>query len=121
MNNKYKSENDLSKRIENFNRLKSKFPDKIPIIIQSLNNTITFHKNKFLIDDNLNLSALMYNIRKQIILNNTEAFYLFTSSSNLLNHQSSIIEVYENYKDKEDGFLYLFLEKENTFGKIKNN
>lgn len=117
------NENDLSKRISESNRIISKFPDRIPVIVLTKNQSIKkmLKKNKFLVPYELSVSYLLANIRSQIKLDPSKALFLFCDN-NLLSGSQFLNEIYKNYMYKhgngpsKDNFLYVSIEEENTFG-----
>ena len=118
-----KNENDLAKRISESNRIISKFPDRIPVIIITTNTNIEkmLKKNKFLVPYDLTVSYLLANIRSVIKLDPSKALFLFCDN-NLLSGSQLLHEIYKNYRDKhgagssKDNFLYISIEEETTFG-----
>jgi GABA(A) receptor-associated protein len=118
-----KNENDLTKRISESNRIISKFPDRIPVIIITRNPNLEkmLKKNKFLVPYDLSVSYLLANIRSVIKLDPSKALFLFCDN-NLLSGSQSLHEIYKNYRYKhgtgssKDNFLYISIEEETTFG-----
>ena len=105
----------FDKRLAESTRIISKFPDRIPIIVERGNTNIQdIDKNKYLVPKDLTVGQFMYVIRKRIKLNPDEAFYLFINNTIPATAQLMNIE-YENKKD-EDGFLYVTYAGESTFG-----
>ena len=108
----------LDKRKEQSYSIRSKYPDKLPIIIEKLKNISSpvadIPKNKFLIPDDLVVSQLMCIIRKYIELSSADSIYLFANDT-LISPSESLYNTYGKYKD-DDGFLYIFYTTENTFG-----
>ena len=99
--------------------LRSKFPDKIPVIIDKLTNeSPNITKNKFLANKDDPLYFFQTNIRQYVSINQNEAIFLF-----LVNEHYQEIpvmttlmkELYKKYKH-DDGFLYIGYCVENTFG-----
>lgn len=108
----------FDKRHEQSLCIRSKYPDKLPIIIEKLKN-IKSHvndipKSKFLIPEDLVVSQLMCIIRRYLQLSSGESIYLF-SNDIFISPAESIYTIYNKYKDT-DGFLYIFYTTENTFG-----
>jgi GABA(A) receptor-associated protein len=114
----YKEKYSHGKRVEQSLSITSKFPDKLPIIVEKMKNvksTVSdIPKNKFLIPNDLVVSQMMCIIRKYLELAPAESVYLFTNDV-LLNSTDTLNDVYQKYKDA-DGFLYIFYTLENTFG-----
>ena len=123
MNNLYKKENHIYKRIQKSNEKIHKYPDKIPLILQKYDkDKILFDlpKKQFLVPTDITLSHLIFIIRKQFqnFLDPTIAIYLFSEKGNILCSSDLISKIYDIHKD-EDRLLYLFYCGENTFG-LKN-
>ena len=119
----YKETVSYEKRCNDSNRVRVKYPEYIPVIIDySLDFVFNGKKkSKFLIPINSNVPMLLYHIRKQLNLEATEAVFLFIDNM-IANHTITIGEIYQQYlekhKIKKDGdkYLYALLTKENTFG-----
>ena len=103
---------ESTSRLSEAEKLLSKYTDRRPIII---NNKISNNELKYIVPINLTIIQLLYIIKKKEGLNENEAFYLFTEDKSLVTSSSTIGQIYENYKNK-DNFLYLDLHKESVFG-----
>lgn len=120
----FNDSNEKKIRASESNRILSKFPDRIPIIIKTKDKNISelLIKNKFLSPSYISVSTLLFTIRQHINCNSSKALFLFCD--NILISGSEIIStIYEKYKIKNklfdtdsDKFLYLELSFENTFG-----
>ena len=55
-------------------------------------------------------------IRKRIEINKEEAFFLLVNGKTSLSGDANLNDIYERYKDKEDGFLYIAYASELTWG-----
>lgn len=115
----YKNKISYEKRCNESQRLRIKYTNSVPIIIQS--SDLIIKKNKFLTVMTNTTSSVIYNIRKQLELSPEKAIFIFCDDK-LLNLTQTIGEIYENYlhnnKIKSDGdlFLYFELKEESTFG-----
>ena len=99
-----------------FNRLRTKYPDRIPVIIES--ELLT--KNKFLVPLDLHVSQLQFVVRKKLkkVYENESIFLFFRKGKKSLlkpSHQT-IENIFNECVPNLDGFLYVDLQKENTFG-----
>ena len=103
---------ESTSRLSEAEKLLSKYTDRRPIIII---NKISNNELKYIVPINLTIIQLLYIIKKKEGLNENEAFYLFTEDKSLVTSSSTIGQIYENYKNK-DNFLYLDLHKESVFG-----
>lgn len=112
----FKEKFDFEKRANEARRIKKKYPDKIPVIVEKAKscNIPDIDKHKYLIPKDLTVSQFIYVIRKRIKINEEEAIFLFINNS--LPASSELMStVYENNKD-EDQFLYALYQSESTFG-----
>ena len=108
----YKDSKTFSERKIDYNRLKAKYPLHVPVIIDK--SEIKLKKYKFLIDNDMQMSHLIYAIRKQTELGPHEAMFIYVKNS-LVQTNQIIYNIWEEYHE-DDGFLYLTVSKENTFG-----
>ena len=122
MINSYKNNNSLDKRRSDFNRIRAKHINYIPVIINCCKNLEnSLKKTKFLVPNNVSSSHLLFSVRKHIKLDSSTAIFMFVDNI-MLSSTIMISEIYNNYyeknKDKEDfdGFLYVNITTENTFG-----
>ena len=107
----------FDKRKSEASRILEKFPDKIPIIVeQGKNDKLQkIDKSKFLVPQDLTVGQFMNIIRKRIELSESEAFFIFVNNRVLPSNSSSMISIYDTYKN-EDNFLYITYCGENVFG-----
>ena len=92
--------------------LRSKHPQCYPVI---LIGDATLMKKKLLINKDMTVSQLMSYIRTHNKLNKREAYFLFTKNNILLIQSSTLTDIYLS-NASENGFLYITVKKENTFG-----
>ena len=112
----YKETVSMEDRTKEAERILVKFPTRRPIIVEQLPKCLLppMTKNKFLVPEDLTMGQFMYNVRKRIALKPSEAIFLF-AGENIMSSSQTISQVYNDHKDT-DGFLYLKLTTENTFG-----
>jgi GABA(A) receptor-associated protein len=103
-------------RITECERIKNKYPNRIPIIVCKDKNCklVNIDKQKFLVPKDMNMGQFIYIIRKRISLESSEALFVLVNH-HLIPGNNVLDEVYEKHKDK-DGFLYVSYTSENTFG-----
>ena len=116
----FKDEIPFAMRKEEASRILSKYPDRIPIIIERSDECSDeipiVDKKKYLVPNDITTGQFTYIIRKRIELEPEKAIFLFAGEDYTIPPSSSLIsEIYNNYKD-EDGFLYFTYSGENTFG-----
>ena len=112
----FKNKYTIEERQQETSRIKDKYPDRIPIIIEkSANSQVPdISKNKYLVPKEITIGQFIYIIRKRIKLSQDKAIFLFLGDS--IPATSAVIsELYDEYKD-EDDFLYFNYAGEATFG-----
>ena len=118
MQYKFKREKNLDERRALFNNIMQSHPTKIPIICERyykspLND---LEKTKYLIPSEYTVSHFMIIIRTKIHLSEEEAFFIFAKEKYTLTGNTNMKEIYDKYKDKEDGFLYLIYASKEIWG-----
>jgi GABA(A) receptor-associated protein len=112
----YDINHSFDERVLEINKIRLKFPDKIPALIQKnyKSDIPSTSKSKFLIPHDLTVGQLNYIIRKNIKLTPEKALFIFIN--NTLPPTSALMSsIYEKHKSK-DGFLRITYSGENTFG-----
>tara|TARA_B110001469_G_C9495056_1_gene247483 strand:+ start:124 stop:465 length:342 start_codon:yes stop_codon:yes gene_type:complete len=106
----------LEARIEEFDKIKKKYPQRLPVIVEKNKNCKlhTIDKYKYLVEKDFKYCQFMNVIRKRLEIKPEEAIFL-TINGNLASSNSSMFEIYEKYM-YEDGFIYFEYSSENTFG-----
>ena len=113
----FQEEYKFEYRKKEFLKIKNKYPERIPVIVEKnikCDDLISIKKKKYLVPNELNISSLIYLIRKNIKLDPSKALFLMTNNK-ILNNNKSLYDAYEENKS-EDGFLYIYYTSENTFG-----
>ncbi|KAI9023241.1 autophagy protein Atg8 ubiquitin like protein [Hyaloraphidium curvatum] len=116
MRSKFKDEHPFEKRKLEAERIRSKYPDRIPCIVERAEKSdiAPIDKKKYLVPSDLTVGQFVYVIRKRIKLSPEKAIFIFVS--NVLPPTNALMSlVYEEHKD-DDGFLYITYSGENTFG-----
>jgi len=108
----------LEQRRKEFSKLKAKYPEKCPIILSIAGKNISseFKTQKFLVAPHVTLRDLLQNVRSKVKINDSEALFIFVDNRVIPVLTKSLDEIYCKYHNKEDGFLYLDIQTENTFG-----
>lgn len=103
-------------------KMLDKYTDKLPIYLQS--KSINLGKNKWLVPRNITSIELIGFLRKKISIKEHQSIFLYIntldSKDNIVNSvlpvpTESMEDVYYNNKN-DDGFLYISVELETTFG-----
>ena len=116
---RFKQENsDPAQRRQNCDKIRQQFPDKIPIICERdpKSNIRDIDKTKYLVPNDLTVSHFSFMIRKRIEIKQEEAFFLLVNGKTSITGDSNLIDIYNKYADKEDGFLYIAYASELTWG-----
>lgn len=112
----FRSKHPFEARKAEAERICEKFPGRIPVIVErTAKSTIPeLDKQKFLVPGDLTIGQFCYVIRKRMALPPEQALFLFVGNS-LPTTGSILREMYQLYKN-EDGFLYIQISGESTFG-----
>jgi GABA(A) receptor-associated protein len=113
----FKKHHTFAQRSDEADRVKIKYPNRIPIICEGnlkSFNPIILKKTKYLVPDSLTVGQFAYVLRKQITLKSEEAMFLMINNK-LAPTAALLSQVYMDNKDF-DGFLYVSIARENTFG-----
>ena len=124
----YKNSVSFNARKEATRNILNKYPDKCPIYL-TFDNKLKLKQragtnfNKYIINNNLTIGQYMQVLKKRVEMGEKIALTLFVNiykNDKLINTilpilSMSIEQAYTQYCD-EDGFLYMNLVAENTFG-----
>ena len=112
----FKNKYSVDYRIKESERLKQKYPDRIPIILdKQVNSDIqNIDKQKYLVPNDFTVGQFYFLIRKRLNINKEQALFLMINNI-MITNSSLISQLYKEYKDK-DGFLYITYQGENVFG-----
>jgi len=112
----FKTEHPLERRASEAERIRAKYPDRIPVICEKADRSDIpdIDKKKYLVPADLTVGQFIYVIRKRIKLPPERAIFIFVN--NVIPPTASLMStIYEEQKD-EDSFLYITYSGENTFG-----
>jgi len=112
----FKTEHPLERRKSEAERIRAKYPDRIPVICEKADRSDIpdIDKKKYLVPADLTVGQFIYVIRKRIKLPPERAIFIFVN--NVIPPTASLMStIYEEQKD-EDSFLYITYSGENTFG-----
>lgn len=110
----------VEKRKEESARIRTNHPNRVPVVI--LQHTTKNHeipkldKYKYLVPSDLTVGQFLYVLRKRLQLTSEKAIFLFADRSYILPPPVFMELIYSQYASKDDGFLYLTLSGENSFG-----
>eukprot|EP01023_Acetabularia_acetabulum_P012785 TRINITY_DN1600_c0_g1_i1.p2 TRINITY_DN1600_c0_g1~~TRINITY_DN1600_c0_g1_i1.p2 ORF type:complete len:125 (-),score=25.87 TRINITY_DN1600_c0_g1_i1:337-711(-) len=112
----FKEEHAFEKRQQEAARIREKYPERIPVIVEKneKSDIPEIDKKKYLVPADLTVGQFVYVVRKRIKLSPEKAIFLFVKD--VLPPTAALMStIYEEKKD-EDGFLYITYSGENTFG-----
>jgi GABA(A) receptor-associated protein len=107
---------DIKKRIDETNRIRAKYPERVPIIVKKTagSDLKDIDKSKYLAPVDMTLSQFIIIIRKRIKIESDKAIFVFIENI-LPPLTSTMAYLYEHMKN-EDGYLYIYYNGESTFG-----
>ena len=113
---KFRTTHSYEKRKDESTRIRAKYPDRIPVIVERAekSNIDNIDKNKFLVPADMSVGQFIYVIRKRIKLSPEQAIFIFVN--NTLPPTSYNIGMIYNEHKNDDGFLYISYSGESTFG-----
>jgi len=114
----YKNLKTLEQRKDEAMRILSKYPDRVPVIVDPANIEIQekLLKRKYLVPKDLTVGQFMQVLRKHtnMKIDASEAVFLFVD--NVLPATAQMMGVIYEQQKSEDKFLTLVISKESTFG-----
>mmetsp|Transcript_14443 Transcript_14443/g.35729 ORF Transcript_14443/g.35729 Transcript_14443/m.35729 type:complete len:123 (-) Transcript_14443:68-436(-) len=112
----FKQEHPLEKRKEVSERIRAKYSDRIPVIVEKApkSDVPDIDKHKYLVPADITVGKFLYEIRKHM-RRSPENIFLFVGNGVLPPAAALMSQIYERFKDP-DGFLYIVYSGENTFG-----
>ena len=109
---------ELIKRKNAYLELIGKHPNSIPVIVGRIDKKCpTISKFKFITSKTISFGELAIKIRNRIPnLRSDDALYFFISDNILMMPHVTVGQLYDRYKDVNDGFLYITYGVESVFG-----
>lgn len=111
----FKTTHSFEARTKESTKIIKKYNDRVPVIVVTADNFQALEKCKFLVPRDNTLAQFMYTIRKRMKLSPQNGLWFSTVSGEMPPCSKTLSEIYKEYTD-EDGFLYLKLNEESTFG-----
>lgn len=113
----FREEHSLKKRREESRKIKIKYPNRIPVILEQDRRSTPLPElpvSKYLAPVHYTVGQFQYYIRSKYSLDAAQSLFFFCQNEIPANSKL-MSEVYREYKD-DDGFLYISYAGENTFG-----
>ena len=117
----FKTKHTLQARIKEFDKIKKKYPDRIPVIVEKCKGTSIpdMSRHKFLIPTDLTVGQFLFIIRKRVKLQSNQAIFLFLETKDggyiIPSSGSMMSQLYKEHV-AECGFIYFIYSGESTFG-----
>lgn len=108
----FKKKFSFDQRKKESDRIKQIYLNRVPVVIEK--SSIILDKYKFLVPYESKIYEFMEILRKRIDIKSHQGLFLFINNT-IPNMTKSIGEIYNEHKN-EDGFLYINLILETTFG-----
>ena len=107
---RFKEENSLAKRVAESQKIISKWPGRVPIIMEKApqSRLAELPKSKFLCPADYSVQQFIGNIRKKVDLPKDVALFMYVNGVDLVSGDNIMSTIYEQKRD-EDGFLYIVL------------
>ncbi|KAM0984662.1 hypothetical protein EV2_012440 [Malus domestica] len=112
----FKQEFSFDERVEESKLIISKYPDRVPVILERYSRTDLpeMEKKKFLVPRDMSVGQFMHILSSRLHLTPGKALFVFVKNT-LPQTASRMDSIYETYKE-DDGFLYMCYSSEKTFG-----
>ena len=109
-------QHSLEERREEATRIRSRYPKRIPVIVEPSKKSVLppLDKIKYLVPGDLTVGQFAYVVRKRLKLKPETAIFVLVNNS-FPSTSTEMCFLYEEHV-AEDGFLYVNISGENTFG-----
>ncbi|KRY00499.1 Protein lgg-1, partial [Trichinella pseudospiralis] len=112
----YKTENAFDKRHAEGEKIRKKYPDRIPVIVERAPKCglKDLDKKKYLVPSDLTVGQFYFLIRKRILLRPEEGLFFFVN--NMIPPTATTMgQLYQDHHE-EDLFLYIAYSDESVYG-----
>lgn len=117
----YKQSVPFSQRVAECQRIREKFPNRVPVIVEKATRSDVplIDKKKYLVPSDLTIGQFIFVIRKRLSLPPEKALFLFCE--NTLPTTSTLMREIHSQYGANDGFLYCVYSGESSFGYPRNH
>ncbi|CAD8123550.1 unnamed protein product [Paramecium sonneborni] len=114
----YKDSHTLEERKKRVQEQLAKYPEMIPVIVEKIPGCKLpqLQKVKFLVNSSFSFNEFKNTIKKKLQLDEKTSTLFMYCGKSLMNEHDKLRNIYDQYKDPEDGFLYLQYADAETFG-----
>jgi len=115
----YKEENPFEKRRAEGEKIRRKYPDRIPVIVEKApkSRLRDLDKKKYLVPSDLTVGQFYFLIRKRIHLRPEDALFFFVNNV-IPQTMTTMGQLYQDHHE-EDLFLYIAYSDESVYGSNK--
>uniref|UniRef100_A0A7I4Y6S1 Gamma-aminobutyric acid receptor-associated protein n=1 Tax=Haemonchus contortus TaxID=6289 RepID=A0A7I4Y6S1_HAECO len=112
----YKEENNFEKRRAEGDKIRRKYPDRIPVIVERApkSRLRDLDKKKYLVPSDLTVGQFYFLIRKRIHLRPEDALFFFVNNV-IPQTMTTMGQLYQDHHE-EDLFLYIAYSDESVYG-----
>lgn len=110
----FQTKYSLDQRKSESFKILQKYPGRVPVILSHDENEFYLDKSKYLLPSDLTIGQFMYVLRQRIKLDSAKSIFIFLEKT-IPPTNAIISDIYSKHHNF-DGFLYLIIKGENTFG-----
>ena len=112
---------EVSQRREECARIRAKYPERIPVVAErdprAAKDIPKLARTRYLVPNDLTTGQFVFVLRKRLQLPPEKAVFIYVGSQRVMPASSMLMGAcYLEHKDKDDGFLYVRITGEDTFG-----
>uniref|UniRef100_A0A671M547 Gamma-aminobutyric acid receptor-associated protein-like n=1 Tax=Sinocyclocheilus anshuiensis TaxID=1608454 RepID=A0A671M547_9TELE len=114
----YKEEHPFEKRRSEGEKIRKKYPDRVPVIVEKAPKARIgdLDKKKYLVPSDLTVGQFYFLIRKRIHLRAEDALFFFVN--NVIPPTSATMGLLYQEHHEEDFFLYIAYSDESVYGDV---
>ena len=114
----YKEENDFAKRKAEGEKIRKKYPDRVPVIVEKAPKARIgeLDKKKYLVPSDLTVGQFYFLIRKRIQLRPEDALFFFVNNC-IPPTSYTMGSLYQEHHE-DDCFLYIAFSDESVYGRM---
>jgi len=114
----YKEDNSFEKRKAEGEKIRRKYPDRVPVIVEKAPKARIneIDKKKYLVPSDLTVGQFYFLIRKRIHLRPEEALFFFVNNA-IPPTSATMGSLYQEHHE-EDFFLYIAFSDESVYGAL---
>lgn len=108
---------NLEARIADRMRAVQRRPKYIPTIVERGNKEAPpIDREKYMVPFDITGAQMIYIIRRRMQLGSSQTLFLLCDKRRMITATDSMGQLYDKFRDPQDGFLYVTYSLENAFG-----